>query len=133
MSMFKSLTLAATTVVVLAFTPLSQAQEDLQRMQFFLNIMSDYMDIIEASHGINSDPEKAAMMQMQKIKEIYEDRGEKRQVSEVLREVLQGSKNPTIRNAAYMMLGDTLKETGRSDEAVKLMREALKENIQAAQ
>jgi hypothetical protein len=51
----------------------------------------------------------------------------------VLQEVLAKSRNPAIRNAAYMMLGDTLKETGRSDEAIKLLRQGLDENVAAVQ
>lgn len=133
MSTFKNLTIALTAAFVLAFAPAGHAQHDLSQIQTFLNIMSDYMEIIESSHSINSDSEKAAIMQMQKIKEIYEDRGEKARVTESLREVLAKSQNQTIRNAAYMILGDTLKETGRSDEAIKLMREALHENVRAAQ
>ena len=52
---------------------------------------------------------------------------------DVLKEVLDESRNPTIRNAAYMLLGDTLKETGRADEALEYLRRGLDENIEAAQ
>jgi tetratricopeptide (TPR) repeat protein len=133
MNTLKSLTIAAATTLVFTVSPASYAQDDLQRMQLFLDIMGDYMQIIESTHAINSDAEKAAIMQMQKIKEIYEERGEKAKVADTLREVLAGSQNQAIRNSAYMILGNTLKETGRSDEAIKLMRDALKENIRAAQ
>ena len=47
--------------------------------------------------------------------------------------MLENSRNPAIRNAAYILLGDTLKETGRSDEAIELLRQGLAENVKAAQ
>jgi len=72
-------------------------------------------------------------MQMQKIQEVYEQRGEKARSTEILKQVLEDSSSVTIRNAAYMMLGDTLKETGRADEAIQLLRQGLKENIEAAE
>jgi hypothetical protein len=54
----------------------AQEQEDLELMQTFLAIMTDYFEIIESTHAVSSDPEKAAIMQMQKIQEVYEQRGE---------------------------------------------------------
>ena len=102
-------------------------------MQTFLAIMSDYFEIIEATYEVSSSPEKSAIMQMQKIQEVYEQRGEKARSTEVLKQVLANSNNPTIRNAAYMLLGDTLKETGRADEALRLLRQGLEENIKAAE
>ena len=101
-------------------------------MQTFLAIMTDYFEIIESTHDISADPEKAAIMQMQKIQEVYEERGEKARSVAVMQEVLDTSKNPTIRNAAYIMMGDTLKETGRADEALEYLRRGLEENISAA-
>lgn len=47
--------------------------------------------------------------------------------------MLQDSNSLAIRNAAYIMLGDTLKETGRADEALQLLKQGLSENIKAAQ
>ncbi len=126
---------AMTASLMLALAPASHAQttEELELMQTFLEIMTDYFSIIEATHEISSDAEKAAIMQMQKIQEVYEERGEKARSVEVLKEVLNESRNPAIRNAAYLMLGDTLKETGRADEAIEMLRKGLDENIEAAQ
>lgn len=131
----KSLTVAAVAFIMLAGAPAVQAQspENLKMMQTFLSLMQDYFVIINETHGIASDPEKAAIMQMQKIQEVYEKRGEKASSVPVLMGVLEDSRSPAIRNAVYIMLADTLNETGRSDEAIKLLREGLKENIQQAQ
>ena len=135
MSTVKTLTISITATLLLAVAPGARAQtpEDLQLMQTFLNIMTDYFEIIESTYDISSDPEKAAILQMQKIQEVYEERGEKARSADVLRDVLEQSDNATIRNAAYMLLGDTLKETGRADEALELLRQGLNENIEAAQ
>ena len=128
-------TIGIVAAALIAFAPASHAQkpEDLELMQTFLSIMSDYFGIIRSTHEIASDPEKAAIMQMQKIQEVYEERGEKARSVEVLQEVLENSDNPAIRNAAFIMLGDTLKETGRASDALQYLRQGLEENIRAAQ
>ena len=135
MRTFKTLTITLTATVLLAIAPSGRAQSpvELQTMQTFLDIMTSYFSIIESTYEISSDSEKAAIMQMQKIQEVYEERGQKARATEVLRGVLNDSDNPTIRNAAYLILGDNLKETGRSDEAIELLRMALSENIKASQ
>lgn len=131
----KTLAIGMTATLLLVAAPHARAQspDDLALMQTFLQIMGDYYEIIEATHDLASDSEKSAILQMNKIQEVYEERGEKARSTVVLKEVLEKSRNQTIRNAAYMMLGDTLKETGRADEALELLRKGLDENIKAAQ
>ena len=135
MRTFKKIAVSLTAVTLLATAPAAKAQEmeNLELMQTFLAIMSDYFEIIESTYEVSSSPEKSAIMQMQKIQEVYEQRGEKARSTDVLRQVLEDSSNPTIRNAAYMLLGDTLKDTGRADEALQLLRQGLEENIKAAE
>ena len=134
MRTFRNITISITAAMLLVAAPGAHAQDqkNLELMQTFLSIMTDYFELIESTHDIASDPEKAAIMQMQKIQEVYEQRGEKARSTDVLKQVLQDSDNTTIRNAAYMLLGDTLKETGRADEAIELLRQGLNENIAAA-
>ena len=135
MNTFKTITvgITASLALVLATPAHAQSPQELQTMQTFLEIMTSYFDIIRSTHEINSSEEKAAILQMTKVQEIYEERGEKARAVDVLRGVLEDSRNPTIRNAAIMMLGDTLKETGRSDEAIEVLRQGLRENISAAE
>ena len=130
----KTVIVSVAATLLLATAPAShaQSQDDLQLMQTFLNIMTDYLQIIESTHVIVSDSEKAAILQMQKIQEAYEERGEKARVADVLRDVLETSRNESVRAAAYVMLGDILKETGRTDEAVQVLREGLAESISAS-
>lgn len=135
MHTFRKITITFAATMLFVAAPGAQAQEkaDLEMMQTFLAIMTDYFAIIEATHDVASVPEKAAIMQMQKIQEVYEQRGEKARSVDVLKKVLEDSDNTTIRNAAYMLLGDTLKDAGRADEALELLRRGLNENIKAAQ
>lgn len=130
----KTLMIAATAALLLAFAPQGQAQTpgELQTIQTFLDLMDSYFDLIESSHDIGKSAEKSAILQMNKIKEVYEERGEKARSIDVLQEVLSQTRNPAIRNAAIMILSDLLKETGRTDEAIDLLRQGLDENIRAA-
>jgi len=135
MQTFRTLTITITAAVFMMAAPGARAQspDDLAMIQTFLDIMTDYFEIIESTYDVSADPEKAAILQMMKIQEVYEDRGDKADSVAVLQEVLEDSNNPTIRNAAYMLIGDTLKETGRADEALEYLRRGLDENIKAAQ
>ncbi len=128
-----SITIIAAMLFIAAPQARAQTQDDLVLMQTFLEIMTDYFQIIESTYDVSADPEKAAILQMMKIQEVYEERGEKARSVDVLKGVLDDSRNPTIRNAAYMLLGDTLKETGRADEALEYLRRGLDENIKATQ
>lgn len=130
----RKLVCALLLIVTLTLAPGARAQSpgDLGTMQSFINIMQGYFAIIEATHEVADDAEKAAILQMQKIKEVYEQRGEKARAVEVYRNVLETSRNPAIRNAAYVLISETLKETGRTEDAIRYLREALDENISAA-
>ncbi len=139
MRKFNSGLKAILLVVVLAVTPAAVwAQDDwqnreLERMQTFLNLMDSFFGIIENMHAVSSDAERAAVFQLYKIEEIYKERGERARAIEVFRQVLDETQNPAIRNAAYILLGEALKETGRADEAVDTLQQALRENLRNAQ
>ncbi|MGB5346974.1 MAG: hypothetical protein WBN23_12480 [Woeseia sp.] len=135
MRSLRAVTIGIIAAVLLAAAPgaRAQSQDDLQLMQTFLSLMSNYFEIIESTYAVSSSPEKAAILQMMKIQEVYEQRGEKARSTEVLKKVLADSKNPAIRNAAYMLLGDTLKDTGNPKEALEYLQRGLDENIKAAE
>lgn len=134
MNMYKHIAIGTLASLILAFTPAANAQsaDDLRTMQTFLDIMDSYFGIIESTYEISSDVEKSAIFQLQKIQEVYEERGEKARSIDVFRDVLNKTDNPTIRNAVYMLISDTLKETGRTDEAIQILQQGLSENIAAA-
>jgi len=134
MPILKNTVLGTAAALILAIAPGAGAQQlsDIQLMQSFLDLMTQYYALIESTHDITSDAEKSAIMQMQKIQEVYEERGDKAKSVDVLLKVLEDSRNPAIRNAAFLMLGETLKESGRATEAIELLQRGLDENISAA-
>ena len=130
---------ALVLVIALAIAPtVGWAQDDwqnrdLQQMHTVLDLMTKFFGIIENMHEVSSDAERAAVFQLFKIEEIYKERGERAQAIRIFEQVLEESDNLTIRNAAYLMLGDALKETGRTDEAVAALQRGLQENLRNAQ
>ena len=127
------------TSIITAFSisPLAQADSNIppevEKMHAFLGLMQKFYSIVDSMNKVSSDPTEAAIMQMFKIQEIYEQRGEKAKAAEVFRRVLQESKNPTLRNAATIMLGDVLKDTGQADAAITALTNGLIENVKRAE
>ncbi len=111
----------------------SNVPPEIQKMHAFLGLMQKFYGIVGSMHKVSGDPTEAAIMQMFKIQEIYEKQGKKADAAMVFKRVLKESTNPTIRNAAAIMLGDLLKETGRSQEAIEILNKALNENIKRAE
>jgi len=124
--------LLITVLLCLSGTPMLAAAaevEDLGRMKEFMGVMEGYYSIIDGVHAVASDHEKSAIQQLQKIEEIYKNRGDRAQAIEVLRDVVARTDNDTIRNAAAMMLADALNDTGQASEAVEVLRTALERNL----
>lgn len=107
-------------------------RHELAQMDMFLGLMRQFFGIIESMHEVAGNPEKSAIFQLHKIQEAYEERGEKPRTAIVMRHVLEETDNTTIRAATYLMLGDLLKESGRSDEAIEVLRRGLDESLRAA-
>lgn len=117
-------------LAALAGTPaMASEAEELHRMQQFIGLMQGYFEIIHATHAVASDPEKSAILQLQKIQDIYKERGDRAEAIVVLRRVMDSTRNPTIRNAAAMMLADALNETGQASKAVAVLEGALESNL----
>ncbi len=117
-------------VIAFSLTPAYAAQADnLATMQQFLGVMEGYYGIIEATYEVARDPDKSAILQMQKIEEFYKKRGDRAEAIAVLEDVLNRTKRPAVRNAAAVMLADALNETGRGTQAVEVLKQALEENL----
>ena len=86
--------------------------EQLAQMQQFIGLMQVYYGVINAMHEVAMDPDKSAILQLQKIEEIYKSRGDRAEAIAVLREVVERTSSATVRNAAAVMLADALNETG---------------------
>ncbi len=89
------------------------------------------MELVASTHAISADPEQAAILQLQRIQEIHDERGDNAGAAAVFRSVLDQTENRAVRNAAWSMLGNNLKDTGRIDEAVEALRQGLNENLEA--
>lgn len=131
MRMFTVFVIAvASSLLTLDEAHAASAQElELETMQQFMGVMQGYYQIIEDVHSVASDPEKSAIQQLQKIEEIYKQRGDRAEAIDVLRDVVNTTKSPVVRNAASMMLADALNETGRASEAVEVLQKALQINL----
>ena len=102
---------------------------NLDLMRQFIGVMQGYFEVIDTTHAVASDPEKSAILQLQKIEEIYKKRGDRAEAIVVLTDVVETTGNDTVRNAASVMLADALNETGRATQAVEVLKRALERNI----
>ncbi len=109
-------------------SPTLQANQ-IEQMGRMVNLIQQFMGLIESTHAIAKDHEKAVILELHEIEEIYKKRGEPTQVIPVLEDVLQQTDNPTIRNVVYMKLTEAYKNSGRTDEAITVLRKALNENL----
>ena len=129
-------TLVRTALIALMLMPVGSAyaatpdEGDLKRMQQFIAVMQGYYQIIGDIHSVASDPEKSAILQLQKIEEIYKQRGDRAEGVKVLQDVVNTTKSPVVRNAASLMLSDALNETGHATQAVEVLQQALQKNLQ---
>lgn len=110
----------------------AQSPQELETIGSFLDLMNKYFDLMSAMHEAASDPERAAILQLHKIQEVFEDSGNKADVEPVLRKVMTESNNATIRAAASLMLGELLKETGRTRDAVEVLSQGLEDSLRRA-
>ncbi len=123
------LVLSAALTFGIAAPSWAQENPDLAKMQQFIELMDGYYDIIEAVQAISADPDKAAILQLQKIEEIYKNRGDRAEAIKVMKEVLAKASSQTVRNATAVMLADALNETGKASEAIAVLKKALDANL----
>lgn len=127
-----SAALLALVMLLTSYPGRAQQQPDFDQMSSMLTLMQNFYGLMASVHDMAADPQKAALLQMHEIEEIYKKRGEIDKVIPVYREVLASTKDPTIRAMAYMKLADVLKKTGRGNQSIEVLREALKESLARA-
>ena len=88
-----------------------------------------FLEVIESIHSVTSESEKAAILQIQLLEELYKKQKAPGKAILAFQEILDSSTNQTIRNVAYAKLSEALKRSGKSDEAEKLLKKALSENL----
>ena len=120
--------------LALALPPTAAAAgpKDLERGAKFMNLVTSFLEVIESTHTVYGDPEKAAIFHLHKIQELYKKNGQPKEAAAVFTNVLENSKNKTVRNSAYIMLADVLKEAGETEEAIRILKKGLAENLEAA-
>ena len=107
--------------------------DEFTEMTRMVGLMQNFFGLMESVYDNASNPERAALLQMNTMEDIYKERGQHAEMIPVYRKMLSETKQPTIRRIIYMRLADTLKETGRPDEAIKLLEEALRETVEHAE
>ncbi len=127
--------LARLVVLAVLAAPLpawSDQAADLAAMQQFIEVMQGYYGIIDQIHDVASDPDKAAIQQLQKIDEFYKNRGDRAASIEVIQRVVDTASSAAVRNAAVIMLADALNETGKTSQAIEALTAAMERNLQPA-
>ena len=124
--------LAGVLVALLAsFAATAQAdehEEEFDEFGYFMEIMAQYYGLLDSVHEVAESPQRTAILHLQKLREIHEDRGDEAAAADALREVASSTSDQTVRNAARMMLIDVLRDTGRASEALRVIEEGLAEN-----
>ena len=126
---YSFLTLFIITSFFFNHTLRAVSSDKMEYYQSILEIMESYYRIIESTHSISSDSEKAAILQIHRIQKYYKEMDDYKNAIDFLQEMLEKTKNPAIRNAVYLMLGDNLEETERPQEAINLLKQELDENL----
>lgn len=103
--------------------------ERVERMQMRLQMLDRYLEVVESVHSIADDPAKTVVFQLQQLEDLYKKQRNPQKIIALYQGVLKKTSNPTIRNAASMKLAQILKRMGRDDEAEKLTRDSLNENL----
>ena len=99
------------------------------QIQARLNIMRQYLSVVESVHAIADDPEKTVIMTLQQLEEQYKKRNEHSKIITMYKKVLNENSNQTLRNIAYMKLGEIYRRTGNDAESMKLLNRSLQENM----
>jgi len=106
-----------------------KAEDNFEAMTKMVGLMDSFFGLMNSVYEMNSDNEKAALLQMHAIEDIYKKQGKHKDAVSVYQKVLKDSNNSTIRNIAYHKMADVLKESGDLDGAVNVLNKALEETL----
>lgn len=122
----------AALVLAMALCTAPAAAEELDDMTRFVGLMNSFLTLMDAMYAAASNPEHAALLQMNSLEDIYKESGAARDMIPVYRDVVDRSTNPTVRRLARMRLADLLKETGEREQAIAVLREAIDDTVRHA-
>ncbi len=111
------------------FSTSVNAKEDFVAMAGMVNLMDSFFGLMDSVYEMNADNEKAVLLQMHAIEEIYKQQGKHKDAVAMYRRVLDTSNNATVRNIAHHRMADVLKESGELDAAVEVLNGALVETL----
>ena len=115
--------------MMLGTSSVVKAQDEFEAMASMVNLMESFMDLMDSVYEMNADDEKAVLLQMHSIEEIYKEQGRHKDAVSVYRKILNDSRNPTVRNMAYTRMADVLKESGDRQGAIEVLEAALAETL----
>ena len=107
----------------------ARAEDDFEAMARMVNLMDSFFGLMDSVYEMNADDEKAVLLQMHAIEEIYKKQGKHKEAVTMYRRVLDNSKNPTVRNMAYHRMADVLKESGDLETSIEVLNAALTETL----
>lgn len=106
--------------------------EDIDEMTQFVGLMQNFFLLMDSMYTAASNPEHAALLQMNSLEDMYKETGNLREMVTVYRDVIKQSSNPTVTRLARMRLADALKESGQMSEAIAVLKEAIAETVEHA-
>lgn len=109
--------------------PPNTDMESIQQYLGWTQLLKDSYDIVEDTRDIAKDSELTTILQLQKIGDIYRATGESKKLIDTLEYILKKSQNQTIRNAAYHLLSDRLRDLGEYDKSLEVLKQGLEENL----
>jgi len=125
----KELLITLFFVAILSTSTVARAEENFEAMARMVNLMDSFFGLMDSVYEMNADDEKAVLLQMHAIEEIYKKQGKHKEAVTMYRRVLDNSKNPTVRNMAYHRMADVLKESGDLETSIEVLNAALAETL----
>ena len=128
----------STAAIAMAFlisvtvAPVSTAAADINQMSQFVGLMQNFFVLMDSMYEAASNPEHAALLQMNSLEDLYKASGNLREMVVVYRDIIEKSTNPTVRRLERMRLADALKETGQMTEAIEVLKHAINETVEQA-
>lgn len=125
-------TIAMMFLISVTVVPSAAAAEDFDKMSQFVGLMQNFFVLMDSMYEAASNPEHAALLQMNSLEDLYKASGNLREMVDVYKDIIAKSTNPTVRRLARMRLADALKETGQMAEAIEVLKHAINETVEQA-
>jgi tetratricopeptide (TPR) repeat protein len=115
-------------LLLLAAPAYADSEANIEQMSARLNLLNQYFEIVTSVYNVAHDPERAAVLNLQQLEDAYKAQSKPDEIIKMYQGILDGSRNQTLRNVAYMKLAEIYKRGGRVKEQTALLKKALAEN-----